>query len=107
MSNYFSSPTQTDRPNTVQLNWLDHTAAQNQVQAESTGLPCLVEDLQLTSMCSNNPDLFRRWRVRNPNPFEVLVNWNVVGTEQSGELYAAGSDDTFFFTVAIDGPKYD
>ena len=103
--NYFSSPTQTDRPNTVKLRWLDHTATSNEAVSESSGLPCLVEDLNLTSMCSNNPDLFRRWRIRNPNPFQVMVTWNVVGTTQSGIVYATGDGDTFFFTEAIDGPN--
>jgi len=102
---YFSSPTQTDRPNTVKIKWLDHTGAVQENTAESSGLPCMVEDLNLTSMCSNNPDLFRRWRVRNPNPFRVMINWQVVGTSQSGVLYAAGDDDTFFYTEAIDGPN--
>ncbi|MTI22476.1 choice-of-anchor D domain-containing protein [Fulvivirga sp. RKSG066] len=101
--NYFYSPTQTDRPNTVKVKWLDHTGATQEAVSESSGLPCLVEDLNLTSVCSNNPDLFRRWRVRNPNPFVVMVNWYVVGTSQSGILYAEGDSDTFFFTEAIPG----
>jgi len=104
-TNYFTSPTQTDRPNMVKVKWLDHTGASNEAVAESSGLPCLVEDLNLTSMCSNNPDLFRRWRVRNPNPFRVVVDWKVVGTTQSGIIYAAGDSDTFFYTEAISGPN--
>ncbi|MEO1099459.1 MAG: hypothetical protein AAFX57_17145 [Bacteroidota bacterium] len=87
------------------MRWLDHTATSNEAVSESSGLPCLVEDLNLTSMCSNNPDLFRRWRIRNPNPFQVMVTWNVVGTTQSGIVYATGDGDTFFFTEAIDGPN--
>ncbi|MEM9858339.1 MAG: S8 family serine peptidase [Bacteroidota bacterium] len=101
--NYFSSPTQTDRSNNLKIRWLDHTASSNEAVAESSDLPCLVENLNLTSMCSNNPDIFRRWRVRNPNPFQVMINWNVVGTTQSGIIYAAGNEDTFFFTEAIEG----
>jgi len=103
--NYFTSNTQTDRPNTVKLRWLDHTGAMQDVTVESTPQPCFVEGLTLTSMCSNNPEVFRRWRVRNPNPFEVMVNWSVYGAPQSGTLYAASDSDTFFYTEAIDGPN--
>lgn len=103
--NYFTSPTQTDRPNTVKVQWLDHIGEENEVTAESSGLPCLVENLNLTSMCSNNPDLFRRWRVTNPNPFDVMVTWQVVGTSQSGYIQAAGGTQTFFFTETVDGPN--
>ncbi|MEQ8244553.1 choice-of-anchor D domain-containing protein [Fulvivirga sp.] len=101
--NYFTSTTQTDRPNIVKLRWLDEDDVSNEVQVESDGSACLIESLNLTSVCSNNPDLFRRWRVRNPNPFEVMVNWNVVGTSQSGIIYAAGNNDTFFYTEAVGG----
>ena len=101
--NYFTSATQTDRPNTLKLRWLDHTASSKEAIAESSDAPCLVEGLTLTSMCSNNPDLFRRWRVRNPNPFEVMVEWSVAGATQSSSLAAAGSADSFFFTEAISG----
>ncbi len=101
--NYFTSPTQTDRPNTVKLRWLDEDGISNDVQVESDDTACLVESLNLTSVCSNNPDIFRRWRVRNPNPFEVMVTWNVVGTTQIGIIYAAGDDDTFFYTEAVSG----
>lgn len=101
--NHFSSPTQTDRPNIVKLRWLDEDDVSNEVEVESNGLACLVQDLSLTSLCSNNPEIFRRWRVNNSNPFEVMVTWNVVGTAQMGVIYAAGNDDTFFFTEAVSG----
>ena len=101
--NYFVSPTQTDRPNTVKLRWLDHTSASNEATAESSGLPCEVRNLLLRSMCSNNPDLFRRWRVRNRNPFQVMATWHVVDTDQSGIIYAAGDSDSFFFTETVPG----
>ncbi|MEP2773391.1 MAG: S8 family serine peptidase [Fulvivirga sp.] len=103
--NYFTSETQTDRPNDVKLKWLDHTGTTKEEVAQSSGLPCLVEDMDLTAMCSNNPDIFRRWRVRNPNPFQVMVNWSVVGSSQSGIIYAEGDMDTFFYTETVDGPN--
>ncbi|WKN31883.1 hypothetical protein PZB74_00730 [Porifericola rhodea] len=35
------------------------------------------EDLQLTSMCSDDPDVERRWRVRNPNDFALRFSWKL------------------------------
>lgn len=44
----------------------------------------IVSDLDLTSMCSENPDLMRRWRVNNPNDFDVAVEWDVYPYFQTG-----------------------
>ena len=62
----------------------------------------VVEKLRLTSMCSNEPSVQRRWRVRNPNSFAVEVDWQVYGTSQMGSLTAQPGDN-FFFTNTIGG----
>ena len=76
----------------------------NQASATTTikGLP--VARLNLTSMCSDEPDEQRRWRVRNPNDFEVEVRWEVYGTSQTGS-YMAAPGDTFFMTDTVGGPN--
>ncbi len=61
-----------------------------------------VANLLLTSLCSENPDLTRSWRVRNPNDFDVPVRWEVFGTDQTGELVAIPGD-SFFETTTIEG----
>jgi len=45
-------------------------------------------DLELSPVCSNDPDTTRRWRVRNINEFEVPVYWNIKNTTQSGDFVA-------------------
>ena len=57
----------------------------------------VVEKLNLTSMCSNDPDTLLRWRIRNPNDFAVDVTWQVYGSTQSATV-SAPAGDSFFFT---------
>jgi hypothetical protein len=61
-----------------------------------------VEKLNLTSMCSDVPDVQRRWRIRNPNDFDVEVTWQVYGTSQKGTV-TAPPGDSFFFTETVGG----
>ena len=58
--------------------------------------------LNLTSMCSDDPSVSRRWRVRNNTDAPVQYTWEVYGTAQSG-AGVAPAGDSFFFTDAIDG----
>ena len=99
------TPTQLDRPNTLFLRWLDEDDLDQSTIVSSIDTACEVVDLTLTSVCSNNPDLFRRWRVRNTNPFQVMVTWEVVGTPQMSSLMVDGGTDTFFYTFAVSGPN--
>lgn len=57
----------------------------------------VVEKLNLTSMCSDDPDEELRWRIRNPNDFDVEVMWQVYGSSQSATV-SAPPGDSFFFT---------
>lgn len=64
----------------------------------------IVLDLNLTSMCSENPDLMRRWRINNPNDFDVAVEWDVYPYFQTG-LIIAHPGHTFFYSNTIPGPN--
>jgi hypothetical protein len=64
--------------------------------------PFFVLPLAFTSLCSDNPAQARRWRVRNYNPFNVRVSYEVYGTSQKGELIAFPGDN-IFLTDAIAG----
>ncbi|UCE59897.1 MAG: hypothetical protein JSU63_20935 [Phycisphaerales bacterium] len=57
----------------------------------------VIEDLDLSSVCANEPDEQRRWRVRNPNDFDVGFNWEVYQSDKSGTL-TAPEGDSYFFT---------
>ncbi len=75
--------------------------------------------LQLTSVCSYNPACERRWRIRNPSPFEVKVVyeiysnklWDSLVVKPAGlglkkyESATDGHDYTFFTTPAFNGPN--
>ena len=63
-----------------------------------------VQDLNLTSMCSENPSLMRRWRVNNPNEFDVAIEWDVYPYFQTG-LLIAHSGENFFYSNTIPGPN--
>ena len=101
--NIIEVPTQMDRPNTLNLIWLDEDDQVQDTTVAATELACEVFDLSLTSVCSNNPDILRRWKVTNVNPFGVEVTWEVVGTAQTSALWVDGGTETFFYTFAIPG----
>jgi uncharacterized repeat protein (TIGR01451 family) len=61
-----------------------------------------VENLNLTSLCSDDPNTTRRWRITNPNSFAVEVSWRVHGTAQTGTV-TAEPGNTFFFTNTVTG----
>ncbi len=56
--------------------------------------------LNLTSMCSDDPTVSRRWRVRNNTASPVSFTWDVYGTSQTGSGIAAPGDN-FFETVTV------
>ncbi|MCI0708708.1 MAG: hypothetical protein L0154_00960 [Chloroflexi bacterium] len=58
--------------------------------------------LQLASVCSTDPTVTRRWRVRNLNPFAVLFDWELFGTGVSGSAVAPANSDYFFETPTQD-----
>lgn len=66
-----------------------------------------VEDLTLTSVCSANPDVTRKWRVQNTNEFAIEFTYEVVGTAQTGALVApAAGEGVIKFPGATDGADY-
>ncbi|TAF66686.1 MAG: DUF11 domain-containing protein [Cytophagales bacterium] len=72
-------------------------AAIQPAQAQET---TTVQDLLLTSMCSDAPEVSRRWRVRNPNSFPINVDWEVYGANQTGKVVAPPGD-SYFFTNTV------
>ena len=64
--------------------------------------PLPIQELSLTSVCSNDPAVERRWQITNPNTFEVPVTWQVLETNQTADLVVP-SGDSYFFTQAVLG----
>ena len=62
----------------------------------------VIENLNLTSVCSDDPDEELRWRIRNPNDFDVAVAWEVYGSIQTDTVVATPGD-SFFFTQTEPG----
>ncbi len=62
----------------------------------------VVEELNLTSICSDDPKTELRWRIRNPNDFDVKVTWQVYGSTQVNTVVATPGD-SFFFTQTEPG----
>ncbi|HTJ51088.1 MAG TPA: T9SS type A sorting domain-containing protein [Cyclobacteriaceae bacterium] len=63
------------------------------------------KNLTLRTVCSDDPQTYRRWKIINNNPFAVDVTWQVPGTAQTGTL-SATSGDSFFITQKVDGINY-
>lgn len=67
----------------------------------------VVEDLNLTSVCSDYPNETRGWRVQNTNDFEVEVRWEVYGTSQTGTFTAPkAGEGVVKYEGATDGADY-
>lgn len=79
--------------------------ADSAVQVDVTNTHAQYTKLKLTSMCSDDPDVTRRWRVRNTNPYDVEFTYQVVGTSQSGAYTAPANSDFFFETDTVGGPN--
>ena len=54
-----------------------------------------VKDLDIKPLCSNDPAHIRNWEVFNPNPFEVKIDWILIGSDQHGSLVISPGDTTF------------
>ncbi|WKN45470.1 T9SS type A sorting domain-containing protein [Tunicatimonas pelagia] len=69
---------------------------------EGPSEPQEVLDLNLTSVCSDDPTTERRWRILNPNNFSVTVIWQVYRTNQA-DTVEAPAGDSFFTTATVGG----
>jgi hypothetical protein len=45
-----------------------------------------IRNLRLASVCSDNPDVTRRWKVTNPNPFPIQASWFVFRSTQADTI---------------------
>ena len=61
--------------------------------------------LRLTSVCSDDPDSARRWRVQNPNPYQLEFFWDLYGGDQNGVITVDPNGFIFFETAAVPGPN--
>jgi hypothetical protein len=48
-----------------------------------------IRNLELVSLCSDNPSKTRNWKIINPNPFEVEAHWFLTGSSQNNSLVVA------------------
>ena len=88
--------------NTTKIFWTDLLGNEKSSTKASMNMLCELENLNLTSVCSDNPDQTRRWRVRNPNDFDVEVEYVVVGAGING-IITATPGDSFFETSTVEG----
>ena len=51
-----------------------------------------IKNLQIKSVCSDNPSASRNWKVTNPNPFEVEAHWFLAGFPQYGTVIVQPGD---------------
>jgi WD40 repeat protein len=68
--------------------------------------PASLQRLRLTSVCSADLTVIRRWRVRNSNPYEVTFTWDVYHTTQTGTLTIPAANggtpaEVFFETQTV------
>ncbi len=62
----------------------------------------VVQNLLVTAICSDDPSSTLRWKVANPNEFDVSIEWDVFPNFQSG-LMVIHKGDNFIYTNTIPG----
>ena len=86
-------------------------------QVQGSAQVCRTDGIELTSVCNDNPTR-RRWRLRNPNNWDVVVSWKLYGSSKSGtwtlkragrgkeKWEGAGAKEYHFFeTPNVGGPN--
>jgi WD40 repeat protein len=91
------TPTATNTPTIVPTSTPTNTATPTLV------IPPSFAKLRLTSMCSADPALTRRWRVRNSNAFPLPFTWEIYGNGQAGSGVAVANGDVFFESNTVNG----
>ena len=66
--------------------------------------PSVTSEIQLTSLCSDNPDVERRWRVTNSFNLPIEIDYEVVDGTETG-TFTASPGKTIFFTQTISDPS--
>lgn len=61
-----------------------------------------IKGLALHSVCSDNPAVFRRWKVINNNEVPVEISWHVNNTTQTA-AHLASLGDSYFTTETVPG----
>jgi hypothetical protein len=57
--------------------------------------------LSVSGLCSENPSATRRWRITNPNTFNVNVNWEITPNALTGSIVAAPGQTEFNTTTLL------
>lgn len=65
--------------------------------------PPYVANLVLTSLCSDNPDQTRRWKITNTNHSDIVVDWVLQESGESGTTVVQGDTDVYLETETYMG----
>jgi hypothetical protein len=58
-----------------------------------------IKDLSLSAVCSDSPNTVKRWKINNPNPFDIPVEYGIYKSAQKGTTTATPGV-SYFTTVA-------
>lgn len=79
--------------------WFNFSASDSRAN-DTEGLDSV--EIQITSICSENPDSLRRWKILNPGTSSVALHWDVYPNLNSG-LTIADPGETIITTATVDG----
>ena len=85
---------------TDETNYVEKTVVVTK-ENDATVIVREVKKLRLTSMCSIDPEITRRWRVRNSNDFDIMFTYVLVGTPQMGTKAIDANGELFFETDTV------
>lgn len=65
----------------------------------------VVQDIQLESLCTNNPEVIRAWKLNNPNDFPVETFLFVIESHEGDSIILNPGENTFYFPSLPDIPN--
>lgn len=65
--------------------------------------PPEITHLILTSVCTENPELSRRWKITNENHTDIAFSWVLMETGEAGSGIARGDTDMYLELLALTG----
>lgn len=57
-----------------------------------------VKDLKPEALCADDPSKERKWKVLNPNPFDLKASWLLIGFNQKGDITVPANGGYSFST---------
>ncbi|MEL7004088.1 MAG: hypothetical protein AAFN93_15320, partial [Bacteroidota bacterium] len=96
-TSFNTSASSAEEIQTIQIKWFTETGDVKRQRKASSNIPCDLRGLTLNSVCTDDPDLRKRWEVINPNAFAVQMEWEQLRSDL-GEIISVAPGSSYFYS---------